>query len=307
MKTRPATANTELPCDSAAAKAGAKTHEAKIARWIGPGKIGAEVGAGGKPLPGLRPPAIQVDCFKTFGADVCRADYYGHACALPFRDHALDYLLASHVLEHVANPIAALVEWNRVVRPGGIIYFVVPNRRAAWDRTRELTPVAHLLDDYAHGTTALDPTHIEEFAQGVDWSLFDPDTPQDQVAEKRAELARGLHHSVIRGEGINIHFHTFEPANLRELLELLAARHDISQRARPCPRLNWEIVDFVDGFPAHSPNGVLAVLRVSKGWRARADADALRIRATGDLRVLLAPNAEPFDTWAGRTPGLGGA
>ena len=283
-----------------------KTHAAKLAHWIGSGKIGVEVGAGGKPLPALSPPAIQVDCFKSFGTDTCRADYYGHACALPFRDHALDYVLASHVLEHVANPVAALVEWYRVVRPGGVIYFVVPNRRAAWDRTRELTPVAHLLEDYARGTTALDATHIDEFAHGVDWALFEPGTPEEDIATKRADLARGLHYAVSRGEGINIHFHTFEPENVRELLERLSQAKASDDARRDCPRLNWEILDFVDGFPASSPNGVLAVLRVHKGWRARADAAALHIRAHGDLRALLVPNAEPFDAWAARTPGLGG-
>jgi SAM-dependent methyltransferase len=280
-----------------------KTHAAKIAQWIGPGKLGAEIGAGGKPVPGLQPPPLQVDCFKSFGADTCTADYYGHACRLPFRDHALDYLVASHVLEHVANPVAALIEWYRVVRPGGIIYLIVPNRRAAWDRTRELTTVEHMLTDFAHDTTALDPTHIDEFAAGVDWSLFDPSTPTDLVPAKRAELARGLHHSVTRGEDINIHFHTFEPSNLRELLESLARAHPETPRL---PRLNWEIVDFADGFPAHSPNGVLAVLRVHKGWRARADADALRLRLRHDPRAILLPEAEPFAAWAARTPGLGG-
>src|SRR5687768_664147 len=109
------------------------THEKKIAQWIGHGKFGTEIGAGGKPLRGLEPRPVYVDCFKTFGSDVCDADFYGHACALPFHDHSLDYVIASHVLEHVANPIAALAEWYRVVRPGGIIYLVVPNRLSAFD------------------------------------------------------------------------------------------------------------------------------------------------------------------------------
>ena len=281
-----------------------KTHAAKIAQWIGTGKLGAEVGAGGKPVPGVQPPPIQVDCFKSFGADICTADYFGHACRLPFRDHALDYLLASHVLEHVANPVAALAEWYRVVRPGGIIYLVVPNRRAAWDRTRELTTVEHMLADFANDTTPLDTTHIDEFATHVDWSLFDPSTPPEQVPAKRAELARGMHHAVSRGDEINIHFHTFEPANLRELLETLAQPNSSLPQL---PRLNWEIVDFVDGFPASSPNGVLAILRVHKGWRARADAEALRLRLRSDARAILRPDAEPFATWAARTSGLGGA
>ncbi len=278
------------------------THEEKIAEWIGPGKLGAEIGAGGKPIPGLEPPAIQVDCFKAFGADVCTADYYGHACALPFHDHALDYLLASHVLEHVANPVAALAEWYRVVRPGGTIYCVVPNRLATFDRSRELTSVEHLLADYRDGTTACDATHIDEFVNDLDWSQYRPDLAAEAVPAARASLAAGLHASVARGDDINIHFHTFEPTPLRTLLEVLAAPAPAGDR----PRLLWELVDLVDAFPAASPNGILAVLRVRKGWRARADAEAFRIRHGDDLAVRLRPDAEPFADWSARTPGLGG-
>lgn len=275
------------------------THEEKIAQWIGPGKTGVEIGAGASPVPGLDPRPIYVDCFKSFGAEPNLADYYGHACALPFHDHSLDYVVASHVLEHVANPVAALVEWVRVVRPGGIIYCVVPDRRHTWDHPRGLTPASHLLEDFLLRTTACDPTHIDEFAQGVDWSRFSPATPADDIPAARDSLARGMHAAVARGEDINIHFHTFEPGNLRELLLTLTAW--------PPRRCKWELLDLVDGFPAATPNGILAVLRVHKGWLARAEADAFHLRAGADRRqAALRADAEPFATWSARTPGLGG-
>jgi hypothetical protein len=316
------------------------THAEKIARWLPPrtGLLGCEIGAGASPIPGLDPAPIYVDCFKTFGAAPNVADYYGHAGALPFHDHSLDYVVASHVLEHVANPVAALAEWVRVVRPGGLLYVIVPNRRAAWDRDRELTPVAHLLDDFVAGTTARDATHIDEFAAHVAPEFFTlnaaapattaaavdataaphPDAAPlspDALAAARADLARGLHETVARGEDINLHFHTFEPENVRALVAALAA----PPAARPpahaaVPRFAWELVDFADGFPAACPNGVLAVLRVHKGWRARADATAFRLRVAAEsgpslsaLRAaVLRPDAEPFSAWSVRTPGLGG-
>jgi SAM-dependent methyltransferase len=306
------------------------THEEKVAQWIGrgAGKIGTEIGPGASPVPGLSPLPIYVDCFKAFGPAANVADYYGHACQLPFHDHSLDYVIASHVLEHVANPVAALAEWYRVVRPGGIIYFVVPNRLSAFDRPRELTTVEHMLDDHLAGATAHDPTHIDEFAFGVDWAQYRPDASLDDVPAQRAAFARGMHAAVERGEDINIHFHTFEPSNVRELLERLtvgtvpgsgrartpprAGTADVVLQAAGSgvpallPRFNWELVDFADGFPAHSPNGVLAILRVHKGWRARADADAFRLRAKGDRRAVLRDDARPFAEWAAEKIGLGG-
>jgi SAM-dependent methyltransferase len=320
------------------------THEEKVQQWIGVGKMGTEIGPGSAPVPGFDPRPIFVDCFKSFGTAPNFADYYGHACALPFHDHSLDYVVASHVLEHVANPIAALAEWYRVVRPGGILYLVVPDRRATWEHRRPLTPVAHFFEDYARGTTACDATHIDEFVYEADWSRYSPETPPDEVPAKQAELARGMHEAVQRGEDINIHFHTFETASVRELIETLMrppvdpASEGVDQgsaatsgrglarmRTTPgpevpappgtrfsnvpfpvAPRFHWEIVDFEEGFPRCNPNGVLAIVRVHKGWRARGEADALRIRTRGNPQAVLRPDAEPFAAWAARTAGLGG-
>lgn len=281
------------------------THQEKTARWLPPGSglLGTEIGAGASPIPGLDPAPIYVDCFKSFGAEPNRADFYGHACALPFHDHSLDYVIASHVLEHVANPVAALAECYRVVQPGGILYLVVPDRRATWEHTRGLTPVAHLLDDYARNTTACDATHIDEFVFEADWSRYEPQTAPADAPARQAALARGMHEAVARGEDINIHFHTFEPSSFRALLETLAAPASSPGR----PRFAWEIVDFAEHFPASCPNGILAVLRIHKGWRARADADAFRLHRAANPRAALRHDAQPFAAWSAQTPGLGGA
>lgn len=48
------------------------------------------------------------------------------ATALKIPDHSVDRLIATHVLEHLPNPVNVLREWNRVVKPGGIISIVLP-------------------------------------------------------------------------------------------------------------------------------------------------------------------------------------
>jgi SAM-dependent methyltransferase len=219
------------------------------------------------------------------------------------------------VLEHVANPVAALAEWYRVLRPGGIIYLVVPDRRATWEHARGLTPVDHMLEDHVRGTTACDATHIDEFVFEADWSMFSPETPVDAVRARQEELAKGMHWAVVNGLEVNIHFHTFEPSNLRELLERLTGGTKPSpsipggQRGStppPVHTFNWEIVDFAGHFPVNTPNGILAVLRVKKNWRARIDAELFRLRRGGNSRAVLRTDAQPFAEWAARTEGLGG-
>ena len=65
---------------------------------------------------------------------------------LPFKDGTLDYVLSSHVMEHFFDPVKALKEWHRVTRPGGYIFIIAPHMDRTFDRHREPTPVAELLE-----------------------------------------------------------------------------------------------------------------------------------------------------------------
>lgn len=74
---------------------------------------------------------------------------------LPFDDDFFDVVVASHVIEHLEDPVGLIRECVRVCSPGGIIYLEAPSERSAmmpsmpfhWDRF-------HSLSFYD------DPTHI---------------------------------------------------------------------------------------------------------------------------------------------------
>ena len=50
--------------------------------------------------------------------------------SLPFVDNAFDGIICSSVIEYVADPLRALHEFRRVLRPGGSLVISVPNRQS---------------------------------------------------------------------------------------------------------------------------------------------------------------------------------
>ena len=53
-------------------------------------------------------------------------DIVGDIHDLPFADNSVDAIICSSVLEHVENPIRAVEEIYRVLKPGGYAYFYAP-------------------------------------------------------------------------------------------------------------------------------------------------------------------------------------
>ncbi len=90
---------------------------------------------------------------------VAAIDIPGDAAALPLASSSIDFVLHSHVWEHLPNPLRALEEWVRVVRPDGYIFCIVPTRDALEsDRDRQLTGLMELVEHYQRGSTYHDRT-----------------------------------------------------------------------------------------------------------------------------------------------------
>lgn len=225
-------------------------HLDKVRKWIGNAGPGVEIGAFRTPIPGISP--WYVDCFEEYAGERCLLDYKGDACHLPFVDNSLAYVASSHVLEHVANPILALEEWARVLRPGGIIYMVIPDKRFTWDRLRATTTIDHLLDDFKRGTTQSDATHVNEFIDGVVWAEYGPGKTEEEKESYRHLLLE----SVKAKLEINIHFHVFEPAYFPTIIDRI--------NSTGCIGAQLHLLEIVERFPEAVPNGFLVALRLRK-------------------------------------------
>jgi SAM-dependent methyltransferase len=85
-----------------------------------------------------------------------------------FSTCSLDFVIASHVLEHLADPLGFLIEMHRVLRPGGLAIVLLPDRRRTFDSGRPPTPLEHLIEDHARRPGAVSDDHIQDFLGLVD-------------------------------------------------------------------------------------------------------------------------------------------
>jgi SAM-dependent methyltransferase len=81
-------------------------------------------------------------------------DIAAEATAVPLPDQSQDYVISSHVVEHLPNLIGGFVEANRLLRPGGIFFIIFPKRDALpSDVGRPITPLSHFIEDFeTHAT-----------------------------------------------------------------------------------------------------------------------------------------------------------
>jgi predicted SAM-dependent methyltransferase len=118
-------------------------------------------------------------------------------------DASHDFVIANHVLEHCEDPIGTIINHVRVLRPRGILFLAVPDKRFTFDRNRPVTSLQHLIDDHERGAARSRRAHLHEWARLVEH------VPEEKVADHAAYLDR-INYS--------IHFHVWTPVELLETI-----------------------------------------------------------------------------------------
>ncbi len=148
-------------------------------------------------------------------------DVVADAMQLPFPAGSLDFVIASHVLEHLPFPLAALRHWYDVLRPGGVLLLKIPDKRYTFDVKRRRTPIAHLIAEEANRTTFDKPAHFADWVENV-----------VGVARGTPEFDAQLQQ--LLDADYSIHYHVWIDEDIREMAEY----------TRTTLRLNWQPVVF---------------------------------------------------------------
>jgi ubiquinone/menaquinone biosynthesis C-methylase UbiE len=118
-------------------------------------------------------------------------------------DNFWDFVIANHMIEHCQNPIGALENFLRVVKPGGIIYMGVPDKRYIFDVDRPMTSLDHLIRDYKEGPEWSKVSHYDEYVRLVE------KFPEEQVLARQQALIN---------IDYSIHFHVWTSETFSEWL-----------------------------------------------------------------------------------------
>jgi len=134
-------------------------------------------------------------------------------------DKKYDFIVTSHVIEHIANPIKAIKNWSdSLLNENGYILSIIPHYSFCFDRKRPLTTIEHLISDYENDIGEDDKTHIEEQKTLHDWT-------------------KGGHPDFYKLCEINdktrvVHHHTFSPETVESLFKacglnsIMTFKHD---------------------------------------------------------------------------------
>lgn len=128
-----------------------------------------------------------------------------------------DFVIANHFIEHCEDPIGALKSFARVLREGGVICLVVPDKRFTFDRLRPVTTLEHLVRDQRNGPAVSRQEHFREWAR-----LVDGISDEAALAERVAQLAVASH---------SIHFHVWTSDDWLKFICAIAERNGLEVAA----------------------------------------------------------------------------
>ncbi len=113
-------------------------------------------------------------------------------------DCKYDFILSCHSLEHMANPIKALLEWKRIIKNNSFILLILPHKDKTFDHNRPVTSLEHLILDFENETDERDTTHFDEVISFHDLSMDEGIESIDELKKRTFEnfTNRCVHHHI---------------------------------------------------------------------------------------------------------------
>ena len=177
---------------------------------------------------------------------------------------AADYIVASHVIEHVPDLIRWLEQLGTALKVDGQIRLAIPDKRFIFDRFRDLTRLSDVLGAWVRGDVAASPQTI------IDYHINFTDVDVVSVWQQRLDEPSPTHHervadalrralAAVKNDAYDdSHCWVFTPASFARLMQDLAALELLNmacQRFVDTPEMNMEF--YVDMRPEQNRARIL--------------------------------------------------
>jgi len=138
-------------------------------------------------------------------------------------DEKFDYIVMSHVIEHIPELLKFFEDIKNVLNPGGKLCLTIPDHRFCFDHFRQPTSFAEAYDIYVNGTKNL-PFRVldQRLSSTINdcvywWNSF---TKFENLpkSKEQFENARKDYLRALKGEYVDVHFSVFTPETFLLLL-----------------------------------------------------------------------------------------
>jgi predicted SAM-dependent methyltransferase len=124
-------------------------------------------------------------------------------------DNSLDFIIANHLIEHLENPILALKNWNSKLKPQGVLYMAVPDKRFTFDIDRPCTTNQHLHEDFQSSKNELAKRNLDHYRTTAV-------TIEKRIGQDADERVRDL-----IARNYSIHFHAWDSDCFRSFIDFV--------------------------------------------------------------------------------------
>jgi predicted SAM-dependent methyltransferase len=154
-------------------------------------------------------------------------------------EQSQDFIVANHFLEHTEDPIGTIETHLGKLKPGGVLFYAVPDKRFTFDFRRPVTPIEHMVADHEEGPERSRSEHYREWCRLVIDEESDAVGSAEQAAseewvERRARQLEDAKYS--------IHMHVWTQAEFLKLVLTLRERLDGAFDIEAAARVGIEFV-----------------------------------------------------------------
>ena len=109
-------------------------------------------------------------------------------------DNTQDFVIANHFIEHCQDTIGTIQNMLRVLKPGGILYSAIPDKRVSFDIDRDVTSIEHMWRDHIESPAGSKREHFESWVRHV--GHYQDDVEVANQVDRLIEMDYSIHYHV---------------------------------------------------------------------------------------------------------------